>query len=173
MISIRQAGPDDADGIGAVHVAAWRNAYAGILPDTYLAGLSVARQSAYYQTGLMAGHVALVAEVTSRIVGFATMGRRRAGLADGEIETLYVLDDWREQGAGRALMQGAAQHLASRGCRSLFLWVLRDNPNRWFYQRLGGRELAHGEATVAGVRIPKTAYVWDPIDILLPTPAAS
>ncbi len=173
MIAIRQAGPDDAVGIGNVHVAAWRSAYAGILPEEYLAGLSAVRQAAYYQTGLMSGHVAMVAEVTGRIVGFATMGRRRAGLADGEIETLYVLDDWREQGAGRALMQGAAGRLAAQGCRSVFLWVLRDNPSRWFYQRLQGREIAHGETTVAGVRIPKTAYVWDPIDILLPTPAAS
>ena len=173
MIAIRQAGLDDASGIGAVHVAAWRSAYAGILPDAYLAGLSPSRQTAYYQTGLMAGHVAMVAEVTGRIVGFATMGRRRAALADGEVETLYMLDDWREQGAGRALMQGAAKHLAARGCRSVFLWVLRDNPSRWFYQRLGGRQAAHGETTVAGVKVPKTAYVWDPIDILLPTSATS
>jgi GNAT superfamily N-acetyltransferase len=173
VIAIRQAGPDDAAGIGAVHVAAWRSAYAGILPEAYLANLSVARQTAYYQTGLMAGHVAMVAEVTGRIIGFATMGRRRAGLADGEIETLYVLDDWREQGAGRALMQGSAQRLAARGCRSVFLWVLRDNPSRWFYQRLNGRQIAQGETIVAGVRIPKTAYVWDPIDILLPTSATS
>lgn len=173
MIGLRQAGPDDAGGIGAVHVAAWRSAYAGILPEHYLAGLSVARQAAYYQAGLMAGHPAMVAEVTGRIVGFVTMGRRRAGLADGEIETLYVLDDWREQGAGRGLMQGAAQCMAARGCRNLFLWVLRDNPSRWFYQRLSGRLVAEGETIVAGVRIPKTAYVWDPIDILLPTTASS
>lgn len=172
MIRVRPAMPEDAAGIGVVHVAAWRSAYAGILPDDYLAGLSAPRQAAYYQAGLLAGHAALVADAGDQIVGFVTMGRRRAGLAEGEIETLYVQDDWRDQGAGRRLMQGAAQRLARAGCRSAFLWVLRDNPSRWFYQRIGGRLAADGQTTVAGRSVVKTAYVWDPIDLLLPTPAA-
>ena len=48
MIEIRRARSGDAPGIGAVHVSAWRSAYAGILPDAYLARLSVARQAHYY-----------------------------------------------------------------------------------------------------------------------------
>ncbi|MBV9785789.1 MAG: GNAT family N-acetyltransferase, partial [Acidisphaera sp.] len=40
MIAIRRARPADAAAIAAVHVAAWRSAYPGILPDTYLARLS-------------------------------------------------------------------------------------------------------------------------------------
>ncbi len=51
--------------------------------------------------------------------------------------------------------------------------MLRDNPSRWFYQHLGGRRAADGRTVVAGVTIPKTAYVWDPIELLLPTPAPS
>ncbi len=37
MISLRKARVADAIAIGAVHVAAWRSSYPGILPDTYLA----------------------------------------------------------------------------------------------------------------------------------------
>jgi hypothetical protein len=70
-------------------------------------------------------------------------------------------------------MQVTARCLARAGCRSVFLWVLRDNPSRWFYQRLGGRRAADGQTIVAGVAIPKTAYVWDPIELLLPTRAPS
>ena len=173
MIRVRPALPQDAAQIGAVHVSAWRNAYAGILPDAYLAQLSVGRQAAGYRASLIGGHLAFVAEAHGNVVGFATLARRLAGLGDGEVETLYVLDDWRERGLGRMLMQSAAGGLARAGCRSAFLWVLRDNPSRWFYQRLGGRRAADGETMVAGVRIPKTAYVWDPIELLLPTRAPS
>jgi GNAT superfamily N-acetyltransferase len=173
MIHVRPARANDAPAIGAIHVAAWRNAYAGILPETYLAGLNASGQAGYYYAGMTRGHAALVAEAGERVIGFATMGRARTHLADGEIETLYVLDDWRDQGAGRLLMQSAAQNLADAGCRSVFLWVLRDNPSRWFYQRLRGRQAAAGETQVAGVAVPKTAYVWDPIELLLPTPAPS
>ena len=48
MISIRRARTADAVAIGAVHVAAWRSTYPGILPDRFLARLSVPRQAAHY-----------------------------------------------------------------------------------------------------------------------------
>ncbi len=89
------------------------------------------------------------------------------GLAEGEIETLYVLDDFRERGIGRRLMRALAAHLAETGCRSVFVWVLRDNPSRWFYQRLGGRPVAEAHVQVGGQPVTQTAFVWDPIERLL------
>ncbi len=169
MIDVRPATARDAAGMGSVHVGVWRSAYAGILPDGYLANLSAPRQAAYYQAGILRGHKALVAETAGRVVGFATMSLCLDGpLGQSEIETLYVGDDWRDQGTGRRLMQTAGDTLASQGAASTFLWVLSDNPSRWFYQRLGGRRAAEGQTRVAGVTIPKTAFVWDPIDLLLP-----
>ena len=181
MISVRRARLADAASIGAVHVAAWRSAYPGILPDDFLSRLSAPRQAAYYDhairdEGRTTLHVASVSGVdlgprggTSRIVGFASSGRARgayAALGDGEIETLYVLDDFRERGLGRRLLRAAALHLAEQGCRSAFLWVLRDNPSRWFYARLGGRPVAEDTVRVAGTDMMQTAYVWNPIDTL-------
>ena len=171
MIAVRPAQSRDAAGMGSVHVGVWRSAYAGILPDSYLAGLSTPRLAAYYQAGILRGHPALVAETAGRVIGFATMSLRRTdaepSLGQAEIETQYVGDDWRDQGAGRSLMQGAGKTLSDAGAGSAFLWVLSDNPSRWFYQRLRGRRAADGTTTVAGTSISKTAYVWDPIDLLL------
>ncbi|HTR16661.1 MAG TPA: GNAT family N-acetyltransferase, partial [Acetobacteraceae bacterium] len=92
---------------------------------------------------------------------------RRSGLGDGEIETLYVLDDWREQGVGRGLMRAGAEHLRALRCRSAYLWVLRDNGSRWFYQHLGGQAVAEGTVRVAGGEVPQIAYAWDPIERLI------
>ena len=204
MIQLRRARLTDAAAIGAVHVAAWRSAYPGILPDSYLSGLSATRQARYYEATIASGAVVLVAVPDTkgpRLVGFTTAGHgRRRGvipgpagtswfggsggeraeggspaadrLGDGEIETLYVLDDWREQGVGRRLMRAAARELAGRGCRSAFVWVLRDNPSRFFYQHLGGQAVAHGMTTVAGMSLAQTAFGWDPIDRLLAAEAA-
>lgn len=193
MIAIRPARPADAVAIGAVHVAAWRSAYPGILPDAYLANLSVSRYAAFYD-GAVRGSGGVFVAVPARsnetvparteeqqkppgaprIVGFATAGRARGGgmlngrsLAEGEIETLYVLDDWRDHGIGRRLMHAAAAHLAEHGCRSVFLWVLRDNPSRWFYQHLGGKPVAEAQIRFAGRDVLQTAFVWDPIERLL------
>ena len=182
MIAIRRARPADAVAIGAVHVAAWRSAYPGILPDDFLAKLSVPRQAAHYDSAIRGGvgvHVATASGRDlpdhgagwpggSRVIGFVTAARsRQPRLAEGEIETLYMLDDWRERGLGRLLLGAAAAHLAALGCRSVFLWVLRDNPSRWFYQHLGGRAAAEGETHVAGQTLAQLAFVWDPIERLV------
>jgi hypothetical protein len=88
-------------------------------------------------------------------------------LAEGEVETLYVLDDWRDRGVGRKLMHAAAAWLVEAGCKSCFVWVLRENPSRWFYQRLGGKPTAEAVIQFAGQKVPQTAFVWDPIERLL------
>jgi ribosomal protein S18 acetylase RimI-like enzyme len=177
MITLRRARLSDAAAIGAVHVAAWRSAYPGILPETYLAGLSATRHARNYEASIAAGKTVLVAAPdsgTPRVVGFATVGGARMdGLGDGEIETLYVLDDFRDQGVGRRLIRAAAARLASAGCRSAYLWVLRDNPSRFFYQHIGGQEVARGHTRVAGVTLPQIAYSWDPIDRLLASSPAA
>ena len=182
MITVRRARPGDAGAIGAVHVAAWRSAYPGILPDAYLARLSAPRQAAYYESAVRSGvgvHVAAASGADlgapggpARVVGFVTGSPAREGrwsepLGDGEIETLYVLDDWRERGLGRRLMRAAAAHLSQAGCRSAFVWVLRANPSRWFYERLGGRPAAEATVHVGGVAVTQTAYVWAPIEKLV------
>nr|WP_294553994.1 GNAT family N-acetyltransferase [uncultured Rhodopila sp.] len=182
MISLRKARVADAIAIGAVHVAAWRSSYPGILPDTYLARMSVSRQAAHYDAAIRGGTGVMVATASGvdvpigsgpRIIGFSTAGRARhaeiAGkrLAEGEVETLYVLDDWRERGVGRRLMRASASHLIDIGCKSAFVWVLRENPSRWFYQRLGGKPVAEATTQFAGQKIAQTAFVWDPIQQLL------
>ncbi|MEY4858633.1 MAG: hypothetical protein RLZZ235_800, partial [Pseudomonadota bacterium] len=144
MIAIRRARASDAAAIGALHVAVWRSAYAGLLPDAYLSGLSANRVAASYQRDMFdrrGGYAVFVAVASgddapegsapdeATIIGFASGGRsRREGLADGEINTLYLNEDYRDRGTGRRLMRAAAAHLRVVGCRSAMVWVLKDNP---------------------------------------------
>ncbi len=187
MIAVRRARPADAPLIGAVHVAAWRSAYPGILPESYLAGLSVSRQAAFYDHQIRGGAGVYVAVASGhdvppgagpRLVGYTTVGQARTKLpgevkGDGEVETLYVLDDWRDRGVGRRLIRTGAAHLAASGSRSAFLWVLRDNHSRWFYQHLGGRPVAEANLRFAGTSVMQVAYCWDPIERLIAASPAS
>jgi GNAT superfamily N-acetyltransferase len=172
VIQIRRARPDDAAAIGAVHVAAWQDSYPGILSAGYLAQLSAPRLAAGYLRTMLtrAGGDAIFVACTlnGEVVGFASAGRaRRSGLAEGEVETLYLLPDWRDQGIGRRLMRAAAAHLSAIGCHSAMLWVLSDNNAGWFYRRLGGRPVAREGIRVGGRNVEQTAVVWDPITLLL------
>ena len=180
LVTVRRAHAADADGIAAVHAEVWRNAYAGILPSPYLARLSPARLALSYRRSLalrQPGHALFVAvapdpEAGSRTIGFASGGAARRWLRDGatpqgEIETLYLLDDWRDQGIGRRLMRAMAAHLAANGCRSVFLWALSENPATHFYRHLGGRLAARETIAFAGQQMEQSAFLWSPVDALL------
>jgi hypothetical protein len=47
------------------------------------------------------------------------------------------------------------------------LWVLAENPTRWFYRHLGGKEAAREEIRVGGRAVAQSAFLWDPIESLL------
>jgi ribosomal protein S18 acetylase RimI-like enzyme len=172
-IAVRRAVLTDAPAIGAVHVASWRSAYPGILPDSYLASLSVEREASGYAASIRVGEGVFVATNSSpdgkpgRVVGFASARRARQGApAAGEIQTLYVLDDFRERGAGRMLLSRAGAYLMTMGCESAFLWVLRDNPARFFYDHLGGKPVQESTLQWAGTSLVQVAYVWPRIGML-------
>ena len=172
LIAIRRARAGDAPGIAAVHVATWRSAYPGVLPDDFLAGLSVTRLTAQYDRSIRMGLSIQVAVNHGpdgpSILGFTSARRNRnSRLGEGEVETLYVLDDWQNQGLGGLLLRASAKHLAALGCRSVYAWVLRDNPAAFFYARLGGKRIATSTTYVGGEAIPQVAYAWDPIETLL------
>lgn len=173
MIAVRRARVNDAPGIASVHVLTWRSAYAAILPEATLTKLSFARLTGQYDRMIRMGLGVFVAAnvnpfTTPTVLGFATARRsRNEALGQGEVETLYVLDDWQNRGLGGELLRISAKYLVGTGARSAYAWVLRDNPASYFYRRLGAKCVAHGTTCVGGEDIPQSAYAWDPIETLL------
>lgn len=85
---------------------------------------------------------ALIADQDGSPVGFALFFMSYStweGTAGLYIEDLFVLEEARGSGAGRALMAAAAAVARERGCARLELSVLDWNPARGFYERLGMR----------------------------------
>ena len=160
-LTVRTARLADGDRIGEIHVAAWRETYAGLMPPARLAALNVAERAAMWRHQLASGTARgiAVAEQDGLIVGFASCAKQRtpalatAGYA-GEVAAIYVLRAGQGRGAGRMLMQAMARRLIAEGYRSMALWVLAANaPARGFYERLGGKVVAErvegGDAEVA------------------------
>lgn len=171
---VREAAAGDAEGLAAVHVAAWREAYAGVLPEAMLAGLSVEARAAAWAKILGEGQTWVrAAEDGSRIVGFvAACAQRDAGLAQagfgGEVSAIYRLRSHQGLGLGRALMRAAAADLAVRGFAGAALWVLRDNaPARSFYERLGGVVVDEKTEARPAATFVEVAYGWPDLAALL------
>lgn len=174
-IRIRRARPEDARGIAAVHVESWRSAYAGILPDRVMVQMSVDQKAVSWRRQIEAtanSQGLLVAELPEGgIAGFASCGRPTSALAgfDGEIFMLYVMPDWQEQGLGRGLLCGSLQLMAKNGCGSALVWVLADNPARFFYEAMEGKRVGEKDEAIWGATLHQIAYGWRSLS---PLPAA-
>lgn len=150
----------DCDELGRVHIHVWREAYAGLMPADYLAGLSEKRSAENWRRGVELPDGAevealtLVARHRGRIVGFASAGPSRDDDAPTEWE-LYALNLVSEVHG-----TGLADHLLSRvlGERDASLWVVEGNARaRAFYARCGftdeGGRSAHDPTSAPEMRM--------------------
>lgn len=174
-ITVRPATPDDAFAIAWVHVATWRVAYRGMIPESFLAGLSVERRQAFWRESLMAPaerSSTCVAIADERVIGFANVGRSRedgASANDGELFAIYVEPDCWGAGAGARLMERALADLRTNGFRAAILWVLAENAGAIdFYAKAGWapdgtqRREALGSADILEIRLARALQPQSP-----------
>jgi ribosomal protein S18 acetylase RimI-like enzyme len=161
---VRPARTSDAQPIAAVHVATWRDAYAGLLPDGFLAGLDVTEWAGRWRDRLTApphGVFTLVFEADGRVRGFVSGGPSRDDFAGGEVYAIYLDPRCQGRGAGRELLAAATNVLADAGFTDASLWVLSGNHSaRGFYESQGWRHdgTKHEWVPTDGVRVPEVGY---------------
>ncbi|MEO5778624.1 MULTISPECIES: GNAT family N-acetyltransferase [Arthrobacter] len=132
---VRPAGIGDAAAIARVHLQAWRESYAHLLPAETLAGLELdARQRRW--RGILAAAatsvwVACDAEV---VVGWASSGAGRDpdGPRPLELMGIYVLASHYGTGAGQLLLEAAV------GGSGAYLWIAENNPRASAFYRKHG-----------------------------------
>jgi GNAT superfamily N-acetyltransferase len=164
---VRTATEADVESIARVSVDTWRLTYGGILPAPYLARMRLEPHEAQRRRLIRASgsiHVVAVEPQTTEVVGFCSAGQARGGGvaadASAEIYELYIQNGFQGRGVGRRLFRAAQAWLAGQGHRSLVVWVLSRNPNRGFYERLGGQSDGVQMIRVGGASVEETSYVW-------------
>src|SRR5262245_35529915 len=119
---IRQAAPGDARRIAEIHVAGWRAAYRGQMPDALLDSLSVEERASRWREAIEAppnpGVRTFVIEQDGVITGFASTGPDRGPDPGADLAELYAIyldpSSW-GSGQGRALLAAALDDLRDRG----------------------------------------------------------
>ncbi len=163
-VRVRWGRVEDAQALAAVHVRAWQEGYAGLLPQDLLDGLRPQDRLPRWTSTLSAADPprsgTLVAEgelpggvgtMVEGLVGFLQLGPARdpvepagssgAAAPDesvGEVMSCYVDPAAWRHGVGRALMTAALEALAEAGHDRASLWVLEGNDRAIaFYRRTG------------------------------------
>jgi len=171
MSIVRQARLGDARAIGRIEVETWRATYAGMVTDRMLLGMSVERQTASWSGFLRhrPGDVWVAQHEVAGLIGFGNCGpQRMRGVGfGGEVYTLYVQPEMQGQGYGRRLLLALFARLVDCGHRTALVWVVRANPSRFFYERLGGKFVLHRPIPVGGRPVEAVGYGWSDLPAVL------
>ena len=165
---IRSATEADVTPVAQIHMASWRDAYRGVIPDAVIDARTVEGAVAMWFANLAQFPLNLtVAQMADRqIAGFSCAGpvtdQERSGPYEFEVYALHVRPDLRRNGVGAALLHQAMTRARDLGTRSLIVWTLENlHLSRRFYEREGGTLVKRGEWQIGGVTLPDLAYGWD------------
>lgn len=98
-----------------------------------------------------------------QIIGFIDGGQNRGekDKYDAEIYSFYLLEEVQKQKIGRELLRRLAEELRSNGYSKMIVWVLKDNPTRIFYEKMGGKYLE--AKCIEELSVVEVSYEWNDI----------
>jgi ribosomal protein S18 acetylase RimI-like enzyme len=141
---IRAAEENDAFSIAEVQVAAWRQAYAGMMPQFFLDRMSAEKRAPMWRRSLSVpspGTTDVVMDEAGDLVGFCVYGPSRdedAMPGTGELVAINLLPRAWRCGFGRAMCLRALAHARQQEWNAMTLWVLDANVQaQSFYASLG------------------------------------
>ncbi len=163
----REAKREDANKIAEVHIKSWRQAYKGIIHQSYLDNnLDVNERTKRWQENLSESKngIFLVFD-EEKLIGFSTVGKSRDdNYSDyAELYAIYLDPDYFGKGAGKALFQISLEYALAQGFRKMFVNVLSENKiGRDFYERMGAVpvENSEEEITIDGHSYSEMKYEW-------------
>jgi len=134
-IIIRKALPEDAYELTVCHISCFRSAYRGIVPDEFLENMLAEKEQRverYKKSLIDPGDCEYYCVIyAEKIVGFLIIHKK-----DGEIWAIYLIEEFRNKGYGKAMLAFALNELNHIGHKEIFLWVFEENTGaRRFYEK--------------------------------------
>ena len=171
-VRLRDVAVGDAAALARILIAATDSAFRGLVPPQCLAFTEAESAANWRRTltaGLPPGDFMLVAESPLGVpVAYAWGGPCADDPAyDGELRQLNVWPATQRRGTGRLLVGRVASRLAAQGIAGMCVDVLRINPNRAFYERLGARYVSERAYDWDGVVLAMCRYGWTDLAPLL------
>lgn len=166
-MNIRKAEVNDARAIAEVHVDSWRTTYKDIVPKAYLDSLSYEQRAKLWEHNMEHQTVYVAENEQGQIVGFSVGGKKATkgySTYAGELYAIYILESQQGKGLGRLLVKPVVNELSERNIQSMIVLVLADNPSKYFYEKLGAKQIDTVEIKIADMVLLELVYGWDDLE---------
>lgn len=145
MYLIKQAQLQDSQELAQVHIKSWQQAYQGIINQNYLDNLKYDDYLKLWENILSKPkdyEITFVMTIKNKIVGFISVGKAREDFGfEAELYAIYLLKEYHGKGLGQQLFLKAINWLKDNNFKSMYCWVLQDNPTYKFYEKSGAKAL--------------------------------
>lgn len=171
-IMLREVVATDASALAHVLITANDHAFRGRVPDQCLE-FSETESAANWQRTLSEGlpdkdFMIAAQALTGEMVGYAWGGPNTSDTVyAGELRQLSVLPAYQKRGIGRRLVCEVVHRLVEKSMGTMRVEVLHVNPNRAFYERLGGVYLSEHPYDWDGVKLTMCVYGWTDTTVFL------
>jgi len=164
-VEIRAATNSDIPEVAKVHVQSWQRSFKGIAPEDYLNSMSVEKRTKVFAERLAdPNYRMLVAHDADRgVVGFIDFGTpdfENYGF-DARVYSFYLLPEYQRRGLGRRLFENCFERMTAEGYHSMCLDTLEMSPYRKFYEKNGGKVVAHDSHKLGDTEFATVIYGWE------------
>ena len=158
VIDVRPARPSDATQLADVYEAAWREAYAGIIPAVTLQRMIARRGPAWWRSVLQR-RTLLVLDVGGIVAGYSTFAPASGHANAAEVQELYLRPEYQGVGLGLRLFETVLRRVKARGYHRVLVRALAENERaNAFYRRRGGSIVARADEALGGRSLPCVWY---------------
>lgn len=167
---IRPAVYEDALAIATVQYYGWQQTYRGIISNAYLDDMTIEKGNGRWQYNLQhaRGGIHVMTTAEDKVIAFSAAGRNSAPEfnCDAELYSLYLLKEYHGQGLGKRLFAFEIDKLKEAGYKSLFVYVLADNPSVAFYRSFNPDLERMLETPIGGQQYDELCLAWSDIHTL-------
>lgn len=165
-MKIRIAQPGDELSIANVIIATWKACYRGIVPDNFLDSLTTEKHEELFRNNIASKTETILVLENDRnqIVGMVSGGQDRSKQYDCELVAIYILPEYQKKGHGKRLFQQLIQAHKQNQFKSMIVWTFRDNRDKEFYEKLGGRVSEETIYSFADKEVALVGYTWQGIN---------
>ena len=140
----------------------WNETYRGIVNDEFLDSLKKTeekRYNSFINYFDEKNNIKYIIKKDSKIIAFLKLieGREEKDKKYIELQSLYVLKEYQNNGIGKRLIQKAFEESKKLGYKKMFIGCLEENKSNEFYKKMGGKFIKKREFKLIRLKVNN----WD------------